>query len=654
MTRRIVFWATGGTLDEARRRVQEGAEILAFSDEAAEVLAAAALPHRAASAETRLQDQDRIDEAAMAWTKDFGRRPLRDGRSFRELFLWKGVSLWWFAELYLHHSTRSPGHVRHIATFLHLLDRLAPTEVESVGLPPEETLLLARVCTVRGVLFDTHPSVRLGVHTRVRRILAESRRDALKLRASALKARLGARPPDPPAGARIVLFLSHAAFWRERQENGRAVPYEHYFDRVLPALAAEPGLAPWVLAVGPRAAHRRRSLGARLVDWVRFRPEDGPYVHVNRYVDAGVVAACRQVRREMTRAFAELRHAPAMRELFTYEGVSFADLAEPDLAATLLLQVPWAVRSYEEIAGALRHIRPAAVCLYAESSGWGRATVAAARAAGVPTVALQHGILYPKYYSYRHEADETDAPRPDRTAVFGEEARRLLVEMGGYAPESLVVTGSPKFDALLESARSLSRDGVRARLGVNPNERLLLVASRFRGIRGTHQALGTAFPALVRAVERLGVRALVKPHPAEPAQGYREVIESEKAVRTALADAGADLVELLLACDALCTVESLSAVEALVLGRPVLILNMPTNLRRMVEEGVARGVALGEDPEAALRDVLFDGPVRELLHEARARYLGELAHGVDGQATARIVTLLGRAAAGESASHGSF
>jgi UDP-N-acetylglucosamine 2-epimerase len=104
--------------------------------------------------------------------------------------------------------------------------------------------------------------------------------------------------------------------------------------------------------------------------------------------------------------------------------------------------------------------------------------------------------------------------------------------------------------------------------------------------------------------------------------------------------AGADLLEHLHAADALVTVESLSAVEALVLDRPVLVLSMPTHLRELVEAGAALGVPAGEDPTPALRALLFDEAARERLAEARARYLRYVAQGVDGGATARIVALL--------------
>ena len=58
---------------------------------------------------------------------------------------------------------------------------------------------------------------------------------------------------------------------------------------------------------------------------------------------------------------------------------------------------------------------------------------------------------------------------------------------------------------------------------------------------------------------------------------------------------------MLHAADALVTVESLSAVEALALGRPVLLLNMPNNMRELVDEGAALGVSEGEDPARRYR-----------------------------------------------------
>jgi CDP-glycerol glycerophosphotransferase (TagB/SpsB family) len=211
-----------------------------------------------------------------------------------------------------------------------------------------------------------------------------------------------------------------------------------------------------------------------------------------------------------------------------------------------------------------------------------------------------------------------------------------------------VVTGSPKLDQLEEAARGWDAAALRASLGVGAEERLVVVASRFRGIRRTHQAIGSALGAFVRAVDALGATCLIKPHPAEGAEEYERVLRETSARRTRVVPGSSDLLRLLHAADALVTVESLSAVEALVLDKPVLVLNAPTNLRAMVEAGVAVGVPAGEDPADRLYRVLFDQGTREVLRAARERYRPQIAFGADGGATARILALV-RAAAGRKA-----
>jgi hypothetical protein len=641
----LLFWA-GGSTSVARRRVDEGARVVLWNDGREADLRATGVAFRPAASYLEPGGRERIEEAAIAWTKAWGQRPLADGRSLRELVEWKGLSLWWWAELYLHHSTDATRWVRLVELLTRIFEAEAPDEVEACGLPADEELLLARTCTAWRVLFHGAARSRAaGRRWRTWRVSFESRLNTLKAGVAALKATLLRRPPLPRGGdeRRTVLFLSHAAFWRDRRDpgTGDVHAFEHYFDRLIPETDAHPELRAHVVAVGPRAAFRRRGVPQRVSDWLRLNPDSARYVHLNRYTTLRVFAELRRATRSARAAWKRLRHAAGLRESFSHSGVNFADLAAPDLAATLLLQMPWAVRSFEESAEALAHVRPAALCLYAESSGWGRAALAAARAAGVPSVGVQHGILYPTYYSYIHAPDERYCPRPDRTAVFGEAARRFLVERGSYAPESLVVTGSPKFDDLLKAAATWDRAALRARYGVGEGQKLAVLASRFRAIRATHQAVGSAFPALVRAVERIdGLRCVVKPHPAEPSAPYEAAIREAGAARVTLLAPSADLMELMFAADALITVESLSAVEALVLDRPVLVLNMPTNLRELVEAGAALGVPEGADPEPALHALLFDQQAASRLAEGRARHRADVAGGLDGHATRRIVELL--------------
>jgi len=326
------------------------------------------------------EEADAIEEAAMAWTKAWGTRPVRDGRSVRDLLTWRGVSLWWFAELYLFHSTDAPRWVRTIEAFHRILEAERPAEVEADGLPPEEAVLLERTCAARGVLFHGHRRPPAGLALRTRRVSLRARWNDVKTVLTAVKTALWGAPAIPrDAAKRTVLFLSHAAFWRRRRggQTEEAAAYEHYFDALIPGVARHGGLSPVVLAVGPPDAFRRRGPRDRLRDWTRLRPEAGPYVGINRFTTFAVARDARRASGLAREAWRALRGSPGLREAFSHRGVAFDDLAGPDLAGTLLLQLPWAVRSYEEVAEALRALRPAALVLYAESSGWGRAALLA-------------------------------------------------------------------------------------------------------------------------------------------------------------------------------------------------------------------------------------------------------------------------------------
>jgi CDP-glycerol glycerophosphotransferase (TagB/SpsB family) len=283
--------------------------------------------------------------------------------------------------------------------------------------------------------------------------------------------------------------------------------------------------------------------------------------------------------------------------------------------------------------------KPGVLVLYSETTALGRATIAAARAASVPSVALQHGLVYRNFYSRDHAPDEVGppcdgtagVPLPERTLVFGLLARQLFLERGSYRDDQIVVTGSPKFDALLEAERSLSAEELRRKLRLAPGERLLVVASRF-------YAIGAVFRDLVRAAKSVpGLKLLVKPHQAESTEPYLDVIRAESASRVVeLASPEANLLELIVASDGLVTVDSFASSEALVLGRPVLVLKLPNNLQTLVDAGLALGTQRGEDPAPRLRELLDPG-FRKEFAERRARRLDDFAFGTDGGSTRRIL-----------------
>jgi UDP-N-acetylglucosamine 2-epimerase len=243
--------------------------------------------------------------------------------------------------------------------------------------------------------------------------------------------------------------------------------------------------------------------------------------------------------------------------------------------------------------------------------------------------------MYPQYYSHEHRRfellGEDAVPIPTKTAVYGSLAKDLLVTRGSYPEDRIVITGSPKFDALVLAAEGFDRKKTRTALQVPEGARMLVLATRFT-------AVGAVFSDLVEAVERLeNVWLFVKPHQAESPSPYEAILARVGAPQTRMLSSDKNLLELLFASDGLITVDSFASSEALVLGRPVLVVNLPNNLSALVERGVALGASSGASLEQVLRKLLFDDRARKELEEKRKEYIQEFAFGADGRSTERIV-----------------
>ncbi len=218
----LVFWGGGG-IAAARARASDQTRFVSWTEAHEHELRAAGVTWRAASSYVEPGGAERIEEVAMAWTKTWGRRPLLDGHSFRELARWDGLSLWWWAELYLHHTTEATRYVRLIEILTRILEAEAPDEAEIVGLPADEALLVARACAAWRVLLQGRvPRPRRRWAWRALQVGWRARVNSLKTLLATVKASAsGAAPRLSPARLddtrRHVLFLSHAAFWRLRR-----------------------------------------------------------------------------------------------------------------------------------------------------------------------------------------------------------------------------------------------------------------------------------------------------------------------------------------------------------------------------------------------------------------------------------------------------
>ncbi len=559
---------------------------------------------------------------AHAWIKSL-RLARVDGGTFRERFTYRGDSLWWFAELYLHKEREVLALFRAIHAAQALLDREAPSRIRFEDGGRVAQVVLPQLAAARGVGYAGPRPARPG------RLGMDARSTALVLAALASPG----RPRHQPAmaGSTVAAFV-HRAFWRGAAADGSA---ESYIGPVLQALEARlPGGGLRYVGVGPATNFRARR-------WWRtgtapaggVQPIEALVPRVALAGSSGIWAARHAMRRAMAGSD-DLRTAAVINGCDCWPIVSGA------LAGVALLQFPWSARAMDEAGAALDALCPAVAVTYAEAGGWGRALALEARRRRIPLAGLQHGFIYRHWLNYRHEADEMGPPAPGSpdagfplptaTLVFDQYAARHLREAGRFPAPAVRVTGSPRLDGLAATFRGLDAaavDAARAGAGAGPGRPLVLLVTKYAEAR-------EVLPPLLDAVRGLpDMQLAIKAHPAETPEPYEAAAAGLANVR--VLPASAPLAPLLRASQAVVTVNSTVALDGLTLGVPAMTIGLPNNLSPFVAAGAIAGARTPDEMGRTLRRLLYDEGFRQRLIATAAALVAEYRMAPDGGAADR-------------------
>ena len=134
---------------------------------------------------------------------------------------------------------------------------------------------------------------------------------------------------------------------------------------------------------------------------------------------------------------------------------------------------------------------------------------------------------------------------------------------------------------------------------------------------------------------------IIKQHPRE-GEKYTKMIEeylNKNKIDTVIMPKSSDTYEQLFVCDVMITKNSTTAMEAIVLDKPVVVLNLggEPDAVDYVEQGVALGVYKEEDLKPAIEKLLKDDTD---LAKNRKGYIEKYLYKIDGEATERVVNLI--------------
>ncbi len=567
------------------------------------------------------------DEAANAWIKALRSLPV-DGVPFRERFTFRGDSLWWFAELYLHKTQVVDRLFRALLPLDAFVARERVASIEVLTADPVVRQVVWALCRREGVRFvGAAPG---SQRREMAAVAARAHYYVWRARVAAWGTRARAPLAAPP---KVVAFV-HSAFWRGGTEEQYVGPVMRELGARLPAgeLAA--------VGLGPRTSYRARTWKRRVADATDLMAHGLAPESIDTFAPMAQLRASQAVWRRRGEYRDALLRSALLQDAAVIRGCDTWPILEPVFLGVAYLQFPWSAHVMDQFGAALDVLKPRVAVTYAEAGGWGRALVLEARRRGIATVGLQHGFIYRHWMNYHHDADEmaasphnpadTGFPAPTLTLLYDRLAAAHLKTAGHFDDASLTITGSPRLDELAAAAQTLTSadlERVRDQAGVPAGRRMVLVAAKFTQI-------AAVFSDLVRAIGTMDdVHLVVKRHPAEGPEGY--VNAAAGSPNMTVAPPAIGLAPLTRASDLLVTVNSTASIEAMVMGVPTLVLALPNNLSPFVDAGVMAGVESGGDVAAALRAALATGPARDAWRARADAFMAREGIQADGQAVAR-------------------
>lgn len=205
--------------------------------------------------------------------------------------------------------------------------------------------------------------------------------------------------------------------------------------------------------------------------------------------------------------------------------------------------------------------------------------------------------------------------------------------------KKVVVTGQPRYDILARRSEMYDRLKMMRNLGLNTDKKLILWATQTHALPYEENVENIdAVHDTMSSLEE--VQLAIKLHPAE--NQIAPLYTGNDSWTPLILGKDWDINALVFACDLLITKDSTTAQEAVLLDKPVIILNLSGEQDRVhyVQEGVAIGVYEPAALAHAIKRSLNDTQFLEELKINREKYIRKYLFKNDGKATERIIDLL--------------
>lgn len=229
-----------------------------------------------------------------------------------------------------------------------------------------------------------------------------------------------------------------------------------------------------------------------------------------------------------------------------------------------------------------------------------------------------------------------------KMAAFGEATKNFWIS-NGADPKRVVITGNPKFDQVYHSRDDNCRDSVCKKWKIPTHKEIIVLLTQYfvEAKMWSSEQRRSFIIAIANASAKLpNTQLIIKLHPPhENEEDYNEIVKDLPT--DPIICKYASLPELLNACNLAITVSSTAALEAMALGKPVVIVNLFDNKgASFYKESGGLYVETEQDILPTIQKALYDPNIGDYMKKSMEKFVYSQAYLQDGLSSNRIADLI--------------
>ncbi len=578
------------------------------------------------------------NKKSLWWLKDWSDKKLLNKKNFKELITYRGISLWWFSDFWFYyhvvHKNIVQNIIHHCETIQNILEKEKPKKIIILGkesLINKVTILAAKERNIKTKIINSPIQERIkSTIDHKKPYFLESLKETKFIIRNILSKTIH-KNYEPNHSNKKILFSTYTSSKQNSTDplTGESKKQDIIFGQIIDELKDKADIKLTDIDYTP-------ALGLRTI-----KENKENYIPFEHYYNKEAKKRVRQHKKILKKQWKILKNNKKFQDSLNYNGIPLWPLLKNKFKFFFLNRSPEAIKCIETSLNLIKKESPKVVFSVDETSMYSRAIIVAAKANKIPTLGIQHGMIFDESFEYLHLKNEVHpklsakapfCPIADTTFVYGKYTHDILTNIGNYPKKNVKITGQPRYDFLPRINQLFKKEDVYKDFNLDPNKKLVVFTTEAL----EKEECGDFSNAVFKGVEELGdVNFIVKLHPREH-EDFHTLSKNYKIPSKVVKDY--NTFKILHACDTVIVMHSTIGLEAAMIDKPVVVVNVTGNpdVISYTDEGIAIAAYKHSDVAKTIHKTLHDKETLNKLEKGRKEFVKRHVHSTDGKATQRI------------------